>query len=322
MRISQQRLTVIAAQTGFRAEIVEKVLQLLHLLQAVNTHPFLKGKLALKGGTALNLFVFDLSRLSVDIDLNYIGSPEKEDLEQDRPKIEKSIEAVCLREDFAIRRTPTAHAGGKWQLRYPSSLGQWGNLEVDVNYMFRVPLWDVQLSSGNPLGAYRLHDVPVLDIHELAAGKMAALFGRHQARDLFDVHGLLQSGRLDEQKLRMAFVTYGAMQRKDWRTISLDDIGFDPNELEKSLGPVLRRSTTDTIYERSSFANRLMEECKGLLSEVFPLKPDEHAFLKLINEKGVIEPSLLTDVEDLQNRISRHPMLQWKALNVRRHIGR
>ena len=48
------------------------------LLGALGSHPFLKGKLALKGGTALNLFVFDVPRLSVDIDLNYVGAEERE----------------------------------------------------------------------------------------------------------------------------------------------------------------------------------------------------------------------------------------------------
>ena len=47
--------------------MIEKVLHLLNLLDQLNRHPMLKGKWVLKGGTALNLFVFDLPRLSVDI---------------------------------------------------------------------------------------------------------------------------------------------------------------------------------------------------------------------------------------------------------------
>ena len=43
---------------------------LVRLLEAVRTHPFLGPRMALKGGTALNLFVLDLPRLSVDIDMN------------------------------------------------------------------------------------------------------------------------------------------------------------------------------------------------------------------------------------------------------------
>jgi predicted nucleotidyltransferase component of viral defense system len=70
MRLSRERLLAEAAATGFRAEIREKTVQLLSLLEALDTHPYLRGRWALKGGTALNLFHFDLPRLSVDADLN------------------------------------------------------------------------------------------------------------------------------------------------------------------------------------------------------------------------------------------------------------
>ena len=72
MRISKERLSSEAEGTGFRAEVLEKVIHLLNLLETLHKHPFLKNRLALKGGTALNLFLFDVPRLSVDIDLNYV----------------------------------------------------------------------------------------------------------------------------------------------------------------------------------------------------------------------------------------------------------
>ena len=70
MRVSPQRLASDAEVTGFQPDVLEKVIHLLGLLDAIQSHPFLKGKLPLKGGTALNLFVFDVPRLSVDIDMN------------------------------------------------------------------------------------------------------------------------------------------------------------------------------------------------------------------------------------------------------------
>ena len=73
MKISRERLLSESQATGFRPEVLEKVIQLLSLLEGFNSHPFLKGRLVLKGGTALNLFLFDVPRLSVDVDLNYIG---------------------------------------------------------------------------------------------------------------------------------------------------------------------------------------------------------------------------------------------------------
>ncbi|WP_455389460.1 nucleotidyl transferase AbiEii/AbiGii toxin family protein, partial [Petrachloros mirabilis] len=81
-------------------------------------------RLALKGGTALNLFYFDVPRLSVDIDLNYVGAADRETMLEDRPKLEEAVQAVCAREGFTVRRLPTDHAGGKWRMSYKSSLTQ------------------------------------------------------------------------------------------------------------------------------------------------------------------------------------------------------
>ena len=74
MRISIERLAAEAETTGFRPDMLEKVAHLLGLLNALRSHPYLNGKLVLKGGTALNLFVFAAPRLSVDIDPNCVGA--------------------------------------------------------------------------------------------------------------------------------------------------------------------------------------------------------------------------------------------------------
>ena len=115
---NQENFGVEAAATGFRPEMLEKVIHLLGLLEGFTRHPYLKNRIALEGGTALNLFIFDLPRLSVDIDVNYIGAPDRETMLAERPKVEQAIAAVCGRRDFAIQRIPEDHAGGIWRLRY------------------------------------------------------------------------------------------------------------------------------------------------------------------------------------------------------------
>lgn len=77
--------------------MLETAAQLLHLLSALTRHPALRGKLALKGGTALNLFVFEAPRLSVDIDLNYVGTAQLSELQQERPLLEAAVESVFRR---------------------------------------------------------------------------------------------------------------------------------------------------------------------------------------------------------------------------------
>jgi len=98
MNMDRDFLARIAAETGFRGEMLEKVAQLLNLLRAIREDAFLRARLALKGGTALNLFHFELSRLSVDIDLNYIGSADRETMVAERPELEARLSALCERE--------------------------------------------------------------------------------------------------------------------------------------------------------------------------------------------------------------------------------
>jgi len=144
MTVSESDIFPIAKSLGFDPEMLEKVVRLLNLLNMLKAHPFLKGKWALKGGTALNLFVLNLPRLSVDIDLNYIGVLGRDGMLEERPKIEQAAQAVFSREGFTVRHMPTDHAGGKWLLRYQSFTGHPGNLEVDLNFMFRQPLWQIR----------------------------------------------------------------------------------------------------------------------------------------------------------------------------------
>jgi predicted nucleotidyltransferase component of viral defense system len=98
--------------TGFRSDILEKVLHMINVLKQLIRHPFLKGRIVLKGGTALNLFVWDIPRLSVDIDLNYIGSLDCEIMLQERPKIEEALIAVCQREGITRRNNSYPATGG------------------------------------------------------------------------------------------------------------------------------------------------------------------------------------------------------------------
>ena len=321
MKFLPSEILPAAEATGFKAEMVEKVLHLLNLLNALNSHPFLKGKWALKGGTALNMFKLDLPRLSVDIDLNYIGALDREEMLAERPKIEQAMHAVFSREGLNTKRVPDEHAGGKWRLSYQSFTGQSGNIEVDINFMFRQPLWDIQPTDSHPLGDFHARSIPVLDIHELAAGKLAALLARGQARDLFDCHRIFSMDDLEKNRLRIAFVTYGGMNRKDWRTVSIEDVDFDGAELTRLLIPTLHGRGTKEQVSPAEYGTRLVRKCREGLSAVLPFTDSERAFLDLLLDRGEIDPTLLTADLSLQHRIRSQPLLEWKALNVRRHKG-
>ena len=321
MKISRQQLTKDATVTGYRPEILEKVFHLLNLLNGFQSHPYLKGRLALKGGTALNLFYFDVPRLSVDIDLNYVGAAERDVMLQERPKVEQAIQA-CSREGMTVTRMPADHAGGKWQLRYASAVNDTGTLAVDLNFMFRVPLWPLVPQDSRRVGSHQAKGIPVLDAHELAAGKLAALMGRHASRDLFDAHGLLHRRGLDAAKLRLGFVVYGALNRKDWRTVRIEDVDFDGQELLNELLPVLRITAAEAVTNPAQWAASLVQEARAELAVILPFTNAEREFLDRILDHGDVKPELLTGNPDMAGRILSHPMLQWKAQNVRQHKAR
>ncbi len=321
MIFSASEVLPLARLTEYKADLIEKVMHLLHLLNGLNTHPYLKDKWVLKGGTALNLFSQYLPRLSVDIDLNYIGNLDRENMITERPKFEAAILSVCAREGFNVRRVPDEHAGGKWRLNYQSYTGQPGNLEIDLNYMFRQPLWKIKPSDSYMIGSFKATNIPVLDLHEIAAGKMAALLSRGQARDLFDSHWLLKSVALASDKLRLAFVVYGAMNRIDWRDVTVENINFEPAELAQQLLPTLKANTAEKYGSPTDYGLHLIRECQEGISSVLPFTVPEKTFLDLLLDQGVIDPTLLTNNHSLQKRIQDQPLLQWKAHNVRKHKG-
>jgi predicted nucleotidyltransferase component of viral defense system len=319
--VDRDHLLRVAAESGFQPESLEKVLRLLEVLEAVRSHPFLKTRMALKGGTALNLFVFDVPRLSVDIDLNYLGPTDRDAMLAERPRVDEAIQAVCGRLGIQVKRVPGDHAGGKWRLSYQSALGRPATLEVDVNYMLRTPLWPVVLRSSRPVADAAVADVPVVDVHELAAGKLAALLGRQASRDVFDAHRVLREVSFDRRRLRTAFVVYGAFNRTDWRTVAVDDVKMSPKEVEQMLLPLLRTGERPPRSALADWTSNLVAECRAALDLVLPLTREEQEFVTGVNERGEVLPELLTDDADVRATIQSHPMLLWKVKNVRQHKG-
>jgi predicted nucleotidyltransferase component of viral defense system len=320
--LSRPQLERLAAELRFQPEPLEKVLHLLELLEGLRSHPFLRERLALKGGTALNLFLADLPRLSVDLDLNYIGAADRATMLVERPTVERAIEDVCRRLGISVRRTPGEHAGGKWRLAHRRVDGGTGTLELDLNFLLRQPLIDPRARDSIALGAAVARDILVMDEHELAAGKLAALFGRAASRDLFDAHHLLQRGDLDHSRLRLCFAVYAACGRQDPRGLTVESVRMDPQDAERRLIPLLRSDLVANRKDIPGWVERLVAESRAMLAPMVPFAGDELRFLDSIQDHGEIVPELLTTDATLRERIRVHPGLTWKCLNVKRHHGR
>lgn len=159
--------------------------------------------LALKGGTAINLFHRELPRLSVDLDLTYV-------LEGDRPAALRGIER-CLRSTAAaVMRGLRARielvdpARGRLLVREGEA-----RVKVEVNTVLRRSVaLPVRRAAVPPVAeAFGDLEAQVLAFEDLYAGKMVAALDRQHARDLFDVKLLLEHEGLTEPLLD-AFVVY------------------------------------------------------------------------------------------------------------------
>lgn len=312
MAISRKELLAMAKANDYKPENLEKVQCLLSTLEQFISVPYLRNRLVLKGGTALNLFHFDtIPRLSVDIDLNYIGQLDRVEMLRERPIINDAIQQVLLQKRFELLRNPGHHAGGKMVWRYPSVLGQMGNLEVDINYMYRQPLWPVQWLPSK-LDANTSVKFPVLDIHELAAGKLAALFSRKASRDLFDAHFLLTRCNMEQTKLRLAWMVYLSMTTVDLEKLNTERLSYDVTDIHNKLLPVLRQKELPRAPAKIKlWANTLLTELQDALAQILPLAPHELEFVQQIRSAGKIKAELLTSDKRLAGIIATHPAIHW-----------
>lgn len=322
--IGPARIRRLAAESGYREEIVEKVLYLLAILRQLARHPDLQGTWALKGGTALNLFFLDVPRLSVDIDINYVGHGELEAMRAARPAFEAAVVACCEREDCTVRRTPVEHAGGKLRLRYTAAAGGTGSLEVDVNFLLRRPVLGlVHRAPGFPPDA-GAETVPLLSLEEIAAGKFTALLTRRAARDAFDASQILELAPdlLDRPGFQLAFLIYAVGGRQDIRRLRPADAAVTPAEVRNQLLPLLRVEGRPFGGDHIRLAQQLSKICTSATERLLTWTTREREFINRLSDDGEIVAELVSDVQAMQALVREHPLLQWKALNVREFKSR
>lgn len=99
----------LSEKTGFHKDVIEKVHRLTKILEYINNNVFLKDRLVLKGGTALNLTVFNLPRLSVDIDLDFHSYNSRESVLEERIKVKELLIAYLEREGYIISQKSKNH---------------------------------------------------------------------------------------------------------------------------------------------------------------------------------------------------------------------
>jgi hypothetical protein len=168
------------------------------------------------------------------------------------------------------------------------------------------------------IGSCQATNVPVLDLHDIVAGKMVALVTRRTARDLFDAHRIIAMPDLDWAKIKAATLMIGASAKSfDWRTASPDDIGCEIGDITGKLTMCLHDRYFDRFGGSAIWIESVTAECREKLAPLFQLTAGERAFLDGVLERGEIDASSLDVPEPVRAAIEACPALRWKVQNVK-----
>jgi len=316
MKLDAAYLKDAAKQTGFDTYNVEKVLRLKELLREFLRHPFLKEKLVLKGGTGINVFLFELPRLSVDIDLNYLGQVDRDRMQAERPEVERAVEQIVLGLGYRTHAGKNDWALTEFHLSFNNHAKRADHLQVQVNFLMRVCALPPQSRKAIQLADEAPCEFPVLAIEELMAGKLKAMIERSHPRDLYDLYRFSQAGvNHDSETLTKLTVLFGSTLANDLRSYTLDRYDRVKREdIERLLYPLLRSGDLPTPEDMTA-------AIRPLLARVLA-HAKEKAYLDAM-ARGEYRPELLfLNRPDIVERIARHPALLWKATNVAEHLSR
>jgi predicted nucleotidyltransferase component of viral defense system len=160
---------------------------------------------ALKGGTALNLFVRDMPRLSVDIDLTYLPIQSYSD---SLAAIKAAMGRIEARIKVGIPGSTTA-VGGKEANTHLLVRADGVTSEIEVTPVLRGCVYETELKAVTETveDTFGFAEIQVLSFADLYAGKFVAALDRQHPRDFFDTRQLLDNEGIDDS-LRRSFLVY------------------------------------------------------------------------------------------------------------------
>ena len=260
---------------------------------------------ALKGGTAINFFVRELPRLSVDIDLTYLPV-------NDRDFALNEIRRILLLISEGIKRrisgteVITKRIHGTEVVRGLIVDHAGVTVKIEPNLVLRGSVYppEIKMLSKKAQDLFELSlQSRTLSTYDLYAGKICAALDRQHPRDLFDVHLLLKSEGLTSE-IRKAFVVYLVSHPRPMVEI------LSPQQ--KDISDIFEKEFKDMIAE--DIASELLETTRDELVAILQeeLTSDERRFIVSIKQGQPLWDLLeLEGIQDL-------PAVKWKLLNISR----
>ncbi len=306
---------LLSTASSFTARTVDKVERLLEVLDALRDDPLLGSVFVLHGGTALNVFSDELPRLSVDVDLMYVGQLEVSAMQTERPRVDARLREVVGKLGYAVKATNDEHSGQTYRLRYSDEY-----IKIDVTYLARVALLD-PVEQTCPMCS-PLVSFPVLDRRELVAGKVKALMERTASRDLYDLARIAASNpnAMDDPLLRAlvirAISTADSFPAVKDPVDALSRFAEPSDELVESLRTVVAADDEPDFPAMCARVAAFLVLCSALTVP-------EREYFRLLDEESTDRPELLlSDWPDVLERALIDPVMRWKVRNLKKRPPR
>jgi len=272
------------------------------LLIRVLPHVAKEKSFALKGGTAINLFVRDMPRLSVDIDLTYLAFDARDvalreicdALRRIKDRLEKAIPGLTA-------TVPSQSGGQEAKLICRSADA---TIKIEVNTAMRGCLWPVRKLEITSAAQHEFKKSAIVDIvssGELYGGKICAALDRQHPRDLFDIHQLLTNEGITEE-IRLGFLASLLSHPRPIHEVIRPHSQDQRNLFEKGFAGMAIAPFTYDDFEAAR--KQLVETIHARLTH------DDRAFLTSFKNG---EPNwALFPLKSLRDL----PAVQWKLLNI------
>jgi predicted nucleotidyltransferase component of viral defense system len=259
---------------------------------------------ALKGGTAINLFIRDMPRLSVDIDLAYLTV---EDRQTSLTNIDKALAAIATDiEQHVAGANVSATLLEGTSKRYKLVVWQGGiSVKIEVTPVLRGSVYPAEFSelSARAREAFGFARVQLLSFEDLYAGKLCAALDRQHPRDLYDVQLLLDNEGISE-RMKNAFLVYLMGHNRPMSEL------LDP--IPQKIGSLFRAEFEGMTYEPVSL-EQLEKTFKNMVRKIHAAITDADRNFLLELKRGTPDWQTFALPE-----AERLPAVQWKILNLNR----
>jgi predicted nucleotidyltransferase component of viral defense system len=181
----------------------KQVQLLVQVLPFLSKHPCF----ALKGGTAINLFVRNMPRLSVDIDLAFLPIADRN---TSLSQIHQAMQNICddLEQQADYHVSTSLLEESKTIIRLVVGNGS-SRIKIEVSPVLRGSVHQPVVRTVTPVveRQFGYAEAQILDFNDLYAGKLCAALDRQHPRDLYDVKLLFDNEGISEA-LKNTFLVY------------------------------------------------------------------------------------------------------------------